>query len=157
MPCPITRSVQFGISEKLKSIVLPTVDFEEAPLQDAVNFLNVNHMILILRHTKGMNFILVPEAQRTLQNYYAALRNVPLGEALRYITNLGNVKYKLDQAGHPPRSINRVNRNGGAQNIHGSTKLFPSYRNRQSAPGAGTGGGGASINPTASAVLPFEF
>jgi general secretion pathway protein D len=96
---PITRSNQFQINQKLKSIILPSVDFSDASLQDVVNFLNARTRDLDLPDKQGINFIPRPEAIISSKSINLNLKNIPLGEALRYITALAGVKYKIDQAG----------------------------------------------------------
>ncbi len=48
---PITRSNEFEISQKLKSIIIPSVNFADAPLQTAVDFLNDTTRQLDSDHT----------------------------------------------------------------------------------------------------------
>lgn len=79
---------------KAESIVLPKVDFREATIDEAVEFLR--HKARDLDPEKiGINIILnAPEARE--QRVTVALSNVPLSEALRYVTGLCNLKLSVE-------------------------------------------------------------
>ncbi|HEY8966963.1 MAG TPA: hypothetical protein VIM58_10990, partial [Candidatus Methylacidiphilales bacterium] len=94
---PIIRSNDFKITQKLKSIVIPQLELSDATLQNAVDFLNDKVRQIDPEHT-GVNFISRPEALRQAKPITLSLRNIPLGEAIRYIAQNGQVKFKVDQA-----------------------------------------------------------
>ena len=94
---PLTRSNQFEISQKLRSIVFPSVDFTDATLQNAVDFLNDRTRQLDPDQV-GINFIPRPEALTQAKPITLSLKKVPLGEVLRYVSQLAQVKYKVDQS-----------------------------------------------------------
>jgi general secretion pathway protein D len=89
----ITRNTNFGLDEKLKNIFL-SLDFNNATIEEATNFLTIESARLDPDH-KGVNFVIQPEASTTAKPVTLTLNNVPLGEALRYVCQLANVKYKV--------------------------------------------------------------
>ena len=85
---------QLHVSTKqLKNIFL-SLDFNNATIEEATNFLSVESKRLDPNH-KGVNFIIQPEASSTAKPVSITLNNVPLGEALRYVCQLANVKFKV--------------------------------------------------------------
>jgi general secretion pathway protein D len=90
---PLLARTNFGLDEKLKNIYL-SLDFTNATIEEATSFLSVESQRLDPDH-KGINFIIQPEASNTAKPVTLALNNVPLGEALRYVCQLANVKYKV--------------------------------------------------------------
>ncbi len=89
----IVRNTNFGLDEKLKNIFL-SLDFNNATIEEATNFLSIESKRLD-PDKKGVNFIIQPEASTTAKPVSVTLNNVPLGEALRYVCQLANVKYKV--------------------------------------------------------------
>jgi general secretion pathway protein D len=90
----LTRSTNFGLDQKLNSIFL-SLDFNGASIEEATNFLSIESKRLDPDH-KGVNFIIQPEASASAKPISLTLNNVPLGEALRYVTQLAGVKYKVE-------------------------------------------------------------
>jgi general secretion pathway protein D len=90
----LTRSTNFGLDQKLNIIFL-SLDFNEASIEEATNFLSIESKRLDPDH-KGVNFIIQPEASTSAKPISLTLNNVPLGEALRYVCQLANVKYKVE-------------------------------------------------------------
>jgi len=89
----IIAHTNFGLDQKLKDIFLSLV-FNNATIEEATNFLSIESKRLDPDH-KGVNFIIQPEASTTAKPVSITLNNVPLGEALRYVCQLANVKYKV--------------------------------------------------------------
>jgi general secretion pathway protein D len=89
----LTAATNFGLDEQLKTIFL-SLDFNNATIEEATNFLSVESKRLDPNH-KGVNFIIQPEASSTAKPVSITLNNVPLGEALRYVCQLANVKFKV--------------------------------------------------------------
>lgn len=89
----IVRNTNFGLDQKLKDIFL-SLDFNSATIEEATNFLSIESKRLDPDH-KGVNFIIQPEASTTAKPVSITLNNVPLGEALRYVCQLANVKFKV--------------------------------------------------------------
>jgi general secretion pathway protein D len=95
-PIPITRSNQFQINQKLRSIIIPSLEFKDASIEDAVAFLNAKSKELD-PEKQGINFILRPDVPESAKTFTLNLTNVPLEHALRYITHLAGVKYKVEE------------------------------------------------------------
>jgi general secretion pathway protein D len=91
----LVRNTNFGLDEKLKDIYL-SLDFNNATIEEATNFLSVESKRLDPEH-KGVNFVIQPEASTSAKPVSLTLNNVPLGEALRYVCQLANVKYKVQE------------------------------------------------------------
>ena len=83
----------FGLEQELRSIFL-SLDFNNATIEEATNFLSIESKRLDPNH-KGVNFIIQPDASTNAKPVTITLNNVPLGEALRYVCQLANVKYKV--------------------------------------------------------------
>ncbi len=90
---PLTRKTEFGLEQKLAGIYL-SLDFNGASIEEATNFLSIESKRLDPDH-KGVNFIIQPLASTSAKPISLTLNNVPLGEALRYVCQLANVKYKV--------------------------------------------------------------
>lgn len=105
-----TRTNVAGVFDKLESIIIPELNFNEVDVADAVRFLNEQSRALDPER-KGINFVLKvnptspatpaegeaappPSVQRTLT---LNLRQVPLIEVLRFITNLTNLQFKVEE------------------------------------------------------------
>ena len=89
----IVRNTNFGLDQKLKNIYL-SLDFNNATIEEATNFLSVESNRLDPDH-KGVSFVIEPAASASAKPVTLTLNNVPLGEALRYVCQLANVKYKV--------------------------------------------------------------
>jgi len=89
----IIANTNFGLDQKLKDIFL-SLDFSNATIEEATIFLSNESKRLDSEH-KGVNFVIQPEASTTAKPVTITLNNVPLGEALRYVCQLANVKYKV--------------------------------------------------------------
>ncbi|MFT4177204.1 MAG: type II and III secretion system protein [Luteolibacter sp.] len=96
------------ITEKLRSIIIPSINFEDVTVDEAIDFLRLRAAELDTRETdparKGVNFVI----RRPRSNDPAApaaqipsikelrLRNVPLSVALKYICDSTQLRYKVD-------------------------------------------------------------
>jgi general secretion pathway protein D len=89
----LVRATNFGLDQKLKSIFL-SLDFTNATIEEATNFLSIESKRLDPEH-KGVNFIIEPNASSSAKPVSLTLNNVPLGEALRYVCQLANTKFKV--------------------------------------------------------------
>jgi general secretion pathway protein D len=90
----LTRATNFNLDQKLSSIFM-SLNFDGASIEEATSFLSSESKRLDPDH-KGVNFIIQPEASTSAKPITLTLNNVPLGEALRYICQLANVKYKVE-------------------------------------------------------------
>jgi type II secretory pathway component HofQ len=88
------------LQAKLDAIVIPQIQFHEATLSEAVEFLRRKSLDLDTTTTdpnqKGVNMIVkaggnTPEARITLD-----LKNIPLGEALRYLAQLSGLQLVVE-------------------------------------------------------------
>jgi len=91
----IVRDTGFSLEQRLKDVYL-SLDFNNATIEEATNFLSIESKRLDPDH-KGVNFVIQPEASTTAKPVSITLNNVPLGEALRYVCQLANVKYKVQE------------------------------------------------------------
>lgn len=88
--------------KKLAEIILPKVEFQEVRLGDAIAFLRDQSRKLDKstddENLKGLNFLLIPGENPEVSEILITLKlkNVPLGEALRYTTSLANLKFKVE-------------------------------------------------------------
>ncbi|GEP41925.1 hypothetical protein [Brevifollis gellanilyticus] len=93
-------SVQALMSNKLNSIVIPQVQFSNATIEEALEFLRVKNRDLDTLETdpsrKGVSFILKGGDEPSQARISLDLKDVPLGEALRYVTELAGMKYKVE-------------------------------------------------------------
>lgn len=92
---------------KLQETILPLVDFRTTPLRDALAWLEQSSRTLdptgvgvkfsvdltLPSPIPGLDLPQRPDALLTLR-----LTNVPLMEALRYVTNLAGLRYRIDGA-----------------------------------------------------------
>jgi general secretion pathway protein D len=88
------------LTKKMQSIVFPSVSFSGASIEEAIEFLRVKSKDLDVSEPdpskKGVNIILkAGEAPSTAQ-ISLDLRDVPMMEALRYVTELAGMKYKVE-------------------------------------------------------------
>lgn len=95
---PFTRSNQFAIDQKLKSMIIKDLVFTDASIEDAANALAAKSKELDKDAAKlGISFIVKPEALSSAKPFSLNLRNIPMEDALRYITKLADVKYKVEE------------------------------------------------------------
>ncbi len=90
---PIVAHTNFTLEQRLRDIFL-SLDFNNATIEEATNFLSTESKRIDPDH-KGVNFVIQPDASATAKPVTLALNNVPLSEALRYVCQLANVKYKV--------------------------------------------------------------
>jgi beta-lactamase regulating signal transducer with metallopeptidase domain len=88
-----------NIEGKLKSIILPKVQFSDASIAEAIEFLRVKSRDLDISSPdeyKGINFVLKAGNKTTESPKLTLdLQNVPLGEVLRFVTQLANLQYQV--------------------------------------------------------------
>lgn len=93
---------QPDVEAKLKSIILPSLEFQETPLEDALSFLQQRSVELDPDPdvaAKGVNLVVdVGENYEEIAETPITLRlsNVPLAEALRYTTALARLEYDTE-------------------------------------------------------------
>jgi general secretion pathway protein D len=88
------------LSQKMQKIVFPQVQFTGASIEEAVEFLRVKSRDLDTFETdparKGVNIILKPGENAPTASISLDLKDVPMQEALRYVTELAGMKYKVE-------------------------------------------------------------
>jgi general secretion pathway protein D len=92
---PIEMHTNFDLDQKMHSIFIANLAFTNASIEEATNFLYNESKRLDDPAHKGIPFIIQPEASASAKPITLSLNNVPVGEALRYICQLANVKYKV--------------------------------------------------------------
>lgn len=88
-----------NIERKLKEIIIPSIEFSDTPLRDALAFLQQLSVELDVKETdparKGFNIVSNAEGTGDIR-ITLRLSNVPIVEALRYTTSLAQLKYKVE-------------------------------------------------------------
>ena len=143
---PITAASDFDIDQKLKSIFL-SLDFTDVSIEQATNFLYTESKRLDEPTHKGIPFIIQPDASASAKTITLSLNNVPVVEALRYICQLANVKYKVQDY-----AVSIVPFSANTEDLISRTFVVqPSFvAPPEATPTPDTGiGGGAPIRPIA--------
>lgn len=92
----IETSNQSLLGNKLKNIVIPDVEFNDATIEDAASFLTVRTREQDQSpEGGGVPFIVTDEALEQARRFSLRLSGVPAGEVLRYATNLAGVKFRI--------------------------------------------------------------
>lgn len=170
--------------EKLKTIILPSVEFADTPLRDALEFLQQRSVELDINETnpgkKGINIILdegsfggsaaaAPAAAPAGDGFgfeggggpaaasggggigdtriTLRLGNVPLAEALRYTTNLAQLKYKVEA-----HAVVVVPLSTPDADLFTNVYVVPPTFLSMGSGGGGGGGGAAAADPFAAPV-----
>ncbi len=163
------------LMEKMQRIIFPSVQFTGASVEEAVEFLRIKSKDLDTMERdpsrRGVNIILRQGAAPSTAAITLELRDVPMMEALRYITELAGMKYKVDPFAVlvvpvsdvgtelytrtfkvPPDFLTGGAGDGGAAPAAPAAAPDPFA---PAAPGGGPGAGGSSLPPrgTASSIL----
>jgi general secretion pathway protein D len=96
----IGRSPGAYLTEKMNKIIFPTVQFQGATIDEAIEYLRVKSRDLDTftdaSGVKGVNIILRTGDAPSNASISLDLKDVPMTEALRYITELAQMKYKVE-------------------------------------------------------------
>lgn len=88
------------LTKKMQQIVFPSVQFAGATIDEAIEFLRVKSRDLDAFETdpakKGVNIILKAGETPVSAQISLDLKDVPMVEALRYVTELAGMKYKVE-------------------------------------------------------------
>jgi general secretion pathway protein D len=169
-----TSGVQY-ITEKLKKIIIPKIDFEDTTVEEAIEFLRLRAAELDTLELdpakKGVNFVIrrpkpvaTPDAgipaDPTAQAAPAAadpgsgrihelrVRNVPLAVALKYICEQTKLRYKVDDF-----AVTLVPQSESGQDIFTRTfSVPPDFAASLDSGDGGGGAGAASPDPFAGAA-----
>lgn len=96
---PLTASPTFQLEQKLREITIPQVDFSGADLETIRRALNTLSRQYDTDGAKtGVNFVVSADIG-TAQPVNLKLRNVSLGEVVRYIAQIAGVKFRLSDVG----------------------------------------------------------
>lgn len=98
-PVITARGTQ-SINRKLDEIIVPRINFTDATVREAVEYLRQRSEVLDTEAAetgeRGVNIVLKLDQAASSQTVTIDLANLPLREALSYITNLANLKYKVE-------------------------------------------------------------
>ena len=87
-------------TEKMQKIIFPTVAFSGASVDEAIEFLRIKSRDFDRVEQdptkRGVNLILRTGAAPSTAQISLDLKDVPMSEALRYITELAGMKYKVE-------------------------------------------------------------
>ena len=133
------------ITEKLRRIIIPRIDFENVTVQEAIDFLRLRSMELdtleLDPERKGMNFI-VRKGAGDARIKELKLRNVPIAVALKYIGDATKMRVKTDDF-----AVSLVPQTEtGADLITRTFRVPPDFASSLS---GGDGGGGGDVDPFA--------
>jgi hypothetical protein len=88
------------LSEKLRHIVIPSIDFEDTSIEEAIDFLRLRSKELDTLELdpgkKGLNFVVRNPQGGNARIPELRLRNVPISVALKYIADATKMRYKVD-------------------------------------------------------------
>ncbi len=108
-----------SVSDKLKSIVIDVINFDDSTLEDVVEYLTIKSKQLD-NFGDGINFVLKidPDDQTARNaNVNLKLRNMPIGEILRYVARDTGTRFKVETF-----AVSIVSRNASTENL--VTKTF---------------------------------
>jgi general secretion pathway protein D len=88
------------LTRKMQELIFPQVQFSGASIEEAVEFLRVKSRDIDVAETdpakKGVNIILKAGETPVTASISLDLKDVPMVEALRYVTELAGMKYKVE-------------------------------------------------------------
>lgn len=135
------------LNRKMQSIIFPQVQFAGASIEEAVEFLRVKSRDLDVTETdptkKGVNIILKAGDSPSGATISLDLKDVPMVEALRYVTELAQMKFKVE-----PFAVMIVPISDATQEQY--TRIYrvpPDFRS--------LGGGGSAAAAPAASADPF--
>jgi general secretion pathway protein D len=156
------------LTRKMQQIIFPSVQFSGASVEEAIEFLRVKSRDLDISETdpakKGVNIILNPGSAPPSNSISLDLKDVPMVEALRYVTELAGMKYKVEPYAVlvVPASHTTTERYTRSWRVRpdflsggGGAPAAPAAAADPFAAGGGAGGGAATVaaRPTAIDVL----
>jgi Type II secretory pathway, component PulD len=98
-PVLFSRGTQ-SINRKLDELIVPRINFTDATVREAIEYLRQRSEILDTEAmdaaNRGVNIVLKLDQAAASQTVTIDLANLPLREALTYITNLANLKFKVE-------------------------------------------------------------
>jgi general secretion pathway protein D len=137
------------LSQKMQKIVFPQVAFSGASIEEAVEFLRVKSKDLDVEETdparKGVNIILKAGDSPSTASISLDLKEVPMIEALRYVTELAGMKFKVEPFAVLIVPVSETT----AEQFTRIYKVPPDFESM------GSGGGGAAPAAAAAPADPF--
>lgn len=122
-----------GLAAKLNTIVIPAVEFNETPLNQAIEFLRSKSVELDNEEPdpskKGVNLILGPGVDGS-RKLTLRLTRIPLGEALKYVAELTRNQVEVEPAAVV---LKKAVNDGGRANRDLFTKAFAVNANARAA------------------------
>jgi len=98
-PVLVSRGTQ-SINRKLDELIVPRINFTDATVREAIEYLRQRSEALDTEAMdaadRGVNIVLKLDQAAASQTVTIDLANLPLREALTYITNLANLKFKVE-------------------------------------------------------------
>lgn len=93
----VTSSLENPLATKLKTIILPSVAFTNATIEEAVEYLRIKSRDLDTAPglTKGVN-ILLRNGDKPAPTITLDLREVALGDAIRYVAELAGLEMRVE-------------------------------------------------------------
>lgn len=85
-----------GITTKLRTWIVSSVDLQGATLEETVEFLRIRSRDLDPKH-QGISFILRVPPETRSKTVTLTLAQVPLDELLRYVTQMTGTAYRVDE------------------------------------------------------------
>jgi general secretion pathway protein D len=96
---PLTASPTFQLEQKMREITIPQVDFSGADLETIRRALNtLSRQYDTDAGKTGVNFVVSADVTSS-QPVSLKLRNVSLGEVVRYVAQIAGVKFRLSEVG----------------------------------------------------------
>jgi len=96
----VGRSPGAYLTEKMNRIIFPTVQFDGATIEEAIEYLRIKSRDLDTftdkSGVKGVNIILRNGEAPNNASISLDLKDVPMAEALRYVTELAQMKFKVE-------------------------------------------------------------
>lgn len=87
-----------NMKEKLNSMVIPKVDFEDASVSSVITYLSRESKIADEKEGKGINIILrLSNTQVQPKSVSIQLDDVPIGEVIRYVCLYSGLKYRIEE------------------------------------------------------------
>jgi hypothetical protein len=93
-PKDLPEATVAELTKQLDTMVLEKIDFREASVAEAAEFLVARSKELDPQKV-GFTIALAPEIRKQSERITLSLRNVPMIELIKYVTSLSNLKYKL--------------------------------------------------------------
>ena len=86
------------LSDKLDSIIIPKIDFNDSSIRDALEFIKRKAHLLDTSEPKGINIVLKikPDSPEASSQITLGLSDVPLRAALDYVARAANLKIKVE-------------------------------------------------------------